>query len=431
VITGILFGLAPALRASRPQLVPALKSAGGTGGAGAGWWDLRSALVVLQLAVSLLVLVSAGLCVRSLQKLQRLDPASEPSRIVLLSLDLGLNSYTPPQARNLHERLIEGARNLPGVEAASLVANAPLGGGAWTTPLKIIEGYQSGLNERLVIEFNLVTGDYFQTLGVPLLRGRDFSPADTANSPAVAIVNDAFVRRYWPEQDPVGRRIAPAGPNHDGNPVEVVGVVESKRTRRLTELPEPAVYFPAAQEPQLALASTLMVRTGLDPSATVTALRGLMKSLDANVPVFNVRTLAQQKDSSLALQRMAATLLGGFGVLALLLAALGIYGVLAYSVSRRTREIGVRMALGAQLADVLRLVLRQGLGLAGVGLALGLAGAFGATRLLRGFLYEVQPLDPLTFAAVVVLLTVVVLVACWLPARRASRVDPMVALRSE
>jgi predicted permease len=244
----------------------------------------------------------------------------------------------------------------------------------------------------------------------------------------VVIVNDAFAKRYWPGQDATGKRIFQHGPG-GGIATEVIGVVETTRSRSLMDPPRPAFYFPLAQKPESGL--TLAVRTGLEPSGTIALLRELVKTLDANVPVFGLRTLAQQKDGSLALQRMAATLLGGFGVLALLLAALGIYGVLAYSVSRRTREIGVRMALGAQVADVLGLVVWQGVGLAGVGIVIGLAGAFGATRLLRGFLYEVRPLDPITFFGVVVLLSLVVLVACWLPARRAAKVDPMEALRHE
>ncbi|HAB16708.1 MAG TPA: hypothetical protein DCE44_09690, partial [Verrucomicrobiales bacterium] len=277
-------------------------------------------------------------------------------------------------------------------------------------------------------DFNIVANDYFRTLGVALLRGRDFNSTDTANGPAVVIVNDAFVRRYWPGQDPLGKRIIQHGPN-GGTPTEVIGVVESTHNRSLTASPRQALYFPITQKSDFAM--TLTVRTGLDPSSTITRLRELVKSLDANVPVFGVRTLAEQKDGSLALERMAATLLSGFGVLALLLAALGIYGVLAYSVGQRTREIGVRMALGAQLGDVLQLVLKQGAGLVALGLLVGLGGALASTRLMRGFLYGVQPIDPLTFLSVIVVLVGVALLACWLPARRAAKVDPMVALRTE
>lgn len=429
VITGILFGLAPALRASRPQLVPELKGGAGGTESRTGRWSLRGLLVVAQIALSLLVLVCAGLCIRSLAKLQHLHPGFEPSRAVLMSLDLGLNNYARPQAAEFFDRLLERARTLPGVEAASLGLTTPLSGNAPGMSLERVEGYEPAQpREHPVGDFNVVAPDFFRALGVPLLRGRDFHATDRAGAPPVIIVNEAFARRYWPGQEAVGRRVWQHGP--DG-PIEtqVVGVVGSTHSRRLTDAPRPAFYFPLAQKSELAM--TLVVRTGLEPAGTLAQLRGLVKALDPQVPAFGIRTLAQQRDGSLALQRMAATLLGGFGALALLLAALGIYGVLAYSVSRRTREIGVRMALGAEVSDVLALVLRQGAMLAVAGMILGLAGAAGATRLMRGFLHEVQPLDPPTFGIVVVLLGAVALLACWLPARRASRVDPMEALRSE
>ncbi len=428
--TGILFGLAPAWRASRPQLVPELKGGGGTTEARMGRWNLRSVLVVLQIALSLLVLVSAGLCVRSLKKLQQLDPGFEPSRVVLMSFDLGLNNFSQPQAKIFYDQLLERVRTLPGVEAASVGLTTPLSGNSPGMSLERVDDYQAGPREHPVGDFNLVATDYFRALGLPLLRGRDFQVTDAANGPPVVIVNEAFARRYWPGQEAVGKHIFQHGPD-GGVATEVVGVVGTTRSRRLSDPARPAFYFPFGQQGHLELGVTLAVRTGLDPASTITRLRELVKSMDANIPVFRVRTLAEQKDGSLSLQRMAATLLGGFGVLALLLAGLGIYGVLAYSVSRRTREIGVRMALGAQVTDVLRLVLGQGIGLAGVGMLIGLAAAIGVTRLLRGFLYEVQPLDPITFVSVAVLLAAVALFACWLPARRAARVDPMVALRAE
>jgi predicted permease len=378
--------------------------------------------------LSLLVLISAGLCVRSLQALERLEPGFEPSRVVLLSFDLELNNYATAQAKGFYERLLERVRTLPGIEAASLGLTTPLSGRAPATSVERVEGYQPGPNEHPFGEFNIVANDYFRALGVSLVRGRDFNSSDGPGAPPVVIVNDAFVRRYWPGQQAVGKRIFQHGPN-GGTATEVVGVVQATHSRQLTDSPRPALYFPFAQKADFAL--TLAARTGLEPGGTIAMLRELVRQLDAKVPVFNVRTLAQQKDGSLALQNMAATLLSGFGVLALLLAALGLYAVLAYAVSRRTREIGVRMALGAQVADVLAMVLRQGLRLLAAGLLLGLGGAFAATRLLRGFLFEVQPLDPLTFGAGAALLAAVALLACWLPARRATRVDPMAALRME
>ena len=427
LITGILFGLAPAWRASRPQLVPELKRGSGASEAHVGRWNLRSGLVVLQVALSVLVLVSAGLCVRSLAKLQNIDPGFEPSRVVLMSFNLRMNNYTQPQATDFYDRLLERVRTLPGVEAAGFGADTPLNGSEAGISFKRVEGYQHQGRGGPSADLNTVSPDYFRCLSVPFLRGRDFNATDGQGGARVVIVNDAFVNRYLAGQDPLGKRIYPG--SDTAPPLEIVGVVSTTRSRRLTDGPRPAIYFPLTQQPSLA--RTLSIRTGLAPAATISQLREVVKSLDANVPAFGARTLAQQKNSSLALQRMAATLLSGFGLLALMLAALGIYGVLAYAVSRRTREIGVRMALGAQVGDVLRLVLRQGIGLTVAGLMLGLVGAFCATRLLRGFLYEVKPLDPMTFLIVVVILALVAVAACWLPARRAARVNPMVALRSE
>lgn len=427
--TGILFGLAPALRASRPELAPELKSGGG-GAAGdrAGGGRFRGGLVISQIALSLLVLVGAGLCVRSLMKLQRLDPGFNPSQVALMSLNLGLNNYTNAQAQDFYDRLLERVRVLPGVEAASLSFTTPLNGRNPGMSVDRIDDYQSSPGERPSGEFNIVASDYFRALGVRMLHGRDFNSRDTANGPRVVIINEAFARRYWPGKDPTGKHINAFDPDGHGE-TEVIGVVESSRNRALSVSPRPAMFFPLSQRSDLAL--TLVVRTGLEPNATLAALRGVVRSMDAGVPVFGLRTLADQKSGSLALQRMAANLLGGFGFVALALAALGIYGVLAYNVGRRTREIGVRMALGARASDVLRLILSQGARLVAIGLVLGLGAGLGVARLLRGFLFEVQPMDPATFGGVIVLLAGVAALACWLPALRASRVQPMKALRAE
>lgn len=426
VATGLLFGLMPAFRASRPQIVPELK--GEVAATRSRWWNFRNGLVVVQVSLSLVVLASAGLCVRSLQNLQRIDPGFEPSQVVLASFDLGFNNYPPARATEFYDQLLERVRTLPGIETAALSITTPLSGQIPGMSLERVEGYQGKPREHPVGEFNYIAGDYFRTLNVPLLRGREFTTADTATSPAVVIINQAFAQRYLAGQDPVGKKIFQPGPS-GGTPIEVVGVVGALRSRRLADPARPAMYYPLTQKTEPAL--TLSVRTARDAAPVIAMLRSVAKSVDANVPLFGARTLAQQKDASLALQRMAADLLGGFGMLALLLAALGIYGVLAYSVSRRTREIGIRMALGAQVTDVLRLVLKQGTSLTGIGLLIGFGGALAATRLLRGFLYEITPWDPLTFALVIVVLAAVSLLAAWLPARKASRVDPLVALRCE
>jgi predicted permease len=430
VFTGVLFGLAPAWRSSRPQLVNELKGGGGTTEPRGRTWNLRGTLVVLQIALSLLVLVSAGLCVRSLRNLQQVDPGFEPSKVLLASFNLGLNNYQPSPTKDFYDHLLERVRTLPGVESASLARATPLDGNRMAMSIERVEGYENRGRVRPFADLNLVSSDYFRTFGVPLLSGRDFNTTDAGEGVNTVIVNEAFVHRYLPGQEALGKRLYNGSGEKSGKEVwEIVGVARNVASRELQTAPQPAMFRPLLQWPEKSL--TLSLRTGFDSSATVAALRGIVKSLDNNVPIFGIRTLEQQKDGSLALQRMTAMLLGGFGALALLLAALGIYGVLAYSVSRQTREIGVRMALGAQVSDVLRLVLRQGLGLAGIGLVLGLGGALAMTRLLRSFLYEVTPLDPLIFAIVFALLASVSLLACWLPARRATKVDPMVALRHE
>jgi putative ABC transport system permease protein len=428
LLTGIVFGLAPAWRASRPQLVPELKGAGNGADRHGRRWNLRDALVVSQVGLSLLVLVSAGLCVRSLQKLQQIDPGFEPSRVRLASFDLGSNHYSEAQTRAFYDQLLERVRTLPGIEAAGLVWNTPLSGGSPGMSIARLDGYEKRAEERLAAGCNSVSPDYFRTLKVPILRGREFDATDTPTSPKTVVVDETFAQRYWPGQDPLGRRIYL--PGRGGlEQVEVVGVVGSTRSRRLAEVPRQTMFFPISQRPAGNL--TLAVRTGVAPAAAVPLLRDLAKSLDARVPLFHVRTLEQQMAGSLALQRMAAALLAGFGVLALLLATVGIYGVLAYSVSRRTREVGIRVALGAQGSHVLKLVVKQGMVLTLAGVGVGLLVSLWLTRYLASMLYEVKPADPLTFAAVAALLIGVAALACVLPAWRAARVDPMTALRSE
>ncbi|MBL9138317.1 MAG: ABC transporter permease [Verrucomicrobiales bacterium] len=430
MLSGVLFGLAPAWRASRPQVIPELKGTRGTNDTGIGRTRLRHALVVFQVALSLVVLVGAGLCLRSLSKLHRLDPGLEPSKVVLLSFDLELNNYSDARTQVFQRQLLDRVRLLPGVEAASLAANTPLDGRNWGMSVERVEGYTpSNPRERPVGHVNTVGTDYFRTVGLQLLQGRTFQDTDHANGPKVVIINEAFAQRFFKASNPIGKLIYQHGPD-GGVPTEVVGVVESSRLRKLNESPRPAFYFPLAQERQPNKALTLAVRTGIDPKLTLSQLISVVRAIDADLPIFDQRTLAEQKSGSLALERMAALLLAAFGLLALALSALGIYGVLAYSVSRRTAEIGVRMALGARIHDVLAMVLRQGMGMTAIGIALGLALAIGTTRVLKNFLFQIEPLDPGTFGGVLIILTAAAGLACWLPARRAAAVDPMVALRN-
>jgi predicted permease len=363
--------------------------------------------------------------------LEKLDPGFEPAKVALASFDLGLNDYSDARAADFYDLLLERVRALPGVEAASLAAATPLDGNHAGMSIDRIEGYELKPGERSAsADVNMISPDFFRTFSVPIIAGREFGSSDTIASPNAVVVNEAFAQRFWPGQTAVGKHLFQRG--FQGKPDEaweVVGVAKSVTSRRLQDRPRPMMFRPVAQWPQKAL--TLAVRAGLDPSATTATLREVVKALNSNVPMFRLRTMEQQIDGSLAMQRMASALLGGFGILAVLLAALGLYGVLAFSVSRRTREIGVRLALGAQIGNVVGLILRQGFILVAAGLVAGLAGAIALTRLMRGFLFGVTPLDPLTFVAVAGILAVVGLLACWLPARRASKVDPLVALRYE
>jgi macrolide transport system ATP-binding/permease protein len=429
LVTGVGFGLAPAWRASRLAIVPELKSGGGTE-TDRTRWNLRDALVILQVAISLLLLVGAGLCVRSFQKLQSIDPGFEPSKVVLMSFDLGLNDYSDEKAGQFADQLLERVRAVPGIEAAGLATASPLDGNFGGMSIDRLEGYEKKPDEHPSAYLNLISPGFFQTLSVPILAGRDFAASDAGAGLKTVIVNHAFAQRYWPGQNAVGKHLYQGDfGGSQGGTWEIVGVVKDVASHRLQDAPSPAMFRPLAQWPGKAL--TLLARTAAKPSAVMPAFRGLVSSVDANVPVFNVITMEQQKDGMLALQRMAALLVSGFGALALLLSALGIFGVLAYSVSRRTREIGIRMALGARVANVLKLVMRQGLTLVLIGMLLGLCAALALTHLLGGFLYEISALDPFTFASALVLLTIASVLACWLPARRATRVDPMVALRNE
>ncbi len=426
LLTGILFGLAPALKASRLDLVSGLKDETTLLGKRGRRLSLRNLLVVGQVALSLIVLVGAGLCVRSLQKLQAIDAGFDPAKVLVMSADVSLSGYSKERGLQFYPELLERVRSLRGVEAASLGALLPLGGGFGST-MKA-EGYTPKPGENLSSDFNIIGTDYFRTMKIPLLGGREFDPSDTTTAPQVAIINETAARRFWPGQSSIGRRLI-LGRAPDEEIREIVGVVRDSKYRQLTEEVRPALFVPVAQDYRANMA--LHVRTTGEPGVMVAAVRGEVQALDANLPVYNIRTLEEQKSNSLYTSRMAATLLTVFGLLALGLAAVGLYGVMAYAVHRRTREIGIRMALGAQSKDVLRQVLREGMGLVTIGLTLGLGGAIAATRLVTGFLYGVTATDPLTFAGAALLLAGVALLANYLPARRASRTDPLVALRCE
>jgi putative ABC transport system permease protein len=329
------------------------------------------------------------------------------------------------EAEVFHRRVQEQVSGLPGVRSVALGYIVPISGGGMRTSV-YIEGYQPKPNEDTELNTNIVSANYFKTLGIPLLQGRDFNAADTANAPGVVIVNEEFARRYFPGASPLGKRVRT---DSKGPFLEVVGVAKNAKYRGLREEPLPFFYTPLAQGSMSSMA--LFVRTDGDPLAVLPAVRAELKSLNKNLTLFQINTFSAHIASALSADRMIAVLLGVFGVAALLLAAVGLYGVMSYAVARRTHEIGVRMALGAQRGDIVRLVLWQGMALLLVGSVVGLAASFALTRLIASLLFGVSASDPVTFVGITLLLGGVAMLACYLPARRATKVDPMVALRYE
>jgi predicted permease len=418
LLTGIIFGLAPALVAPKPDFVAALKEDTPGLGSVSRRLSLRNLLIMTQVALSLVVLIGAGLCVKSLRALQAIDPGFEPAKVVTASFNLSQNGYNEARGLQFISRLSERVATLPGVEAVSFAFSVAFSDIAWVGPV-FLEG-----SKPLPANFNSISPAYFRTLGTPLAQGREFTAQDTAEAPRVFIVNEAAARRFWTGREAVGQRL---------NGGAVVGVVRNSKENGLTADPRPAVYVPLLQNyrPDIRPELTLHVRTATDAQTLLAAVRREVQTLDPHLPVYNLGTLAQQKDGSLYAERLAAALLTLFGLLALSLAAVGIYGALSYAVTERTREMGVRLALGARPRDLLKLVVGQGMMLTLTGLVIGVGASFALTRFIAKLLYGVSATDPLTFVVTPLLLTGVALLACWIPARRATRVDPLAALRYE
>jgi predicted permease len=424
VLTGMLFSLIPALQSSKPQLVPALKDE--TSMAGFRRSRLRSTLVVAQITLSLVLLISAGLIVRSLQEAQRMRPGFNPENAVAFSFDVGLQGYDEPKGRALQKQALERIRALPGVEAAALVDNIPLSLN-YNSSTIYIEGQPPTPASQLPLAIpSSVSPDYFRTMGISF-RGRDFTDQEEKVENRVAIVNNTFAKKFFPGQDPVGKRFNFSGAN---KPFwEIIGVCGDGKYNSLGEEPKAALFRPQWRDYSTAV--SMVARTKGDPKTVLAAMQREMRNLDPTLPLYGLKTLKDHMKIPLFPAKIAAGALGSFGVLALVLAAVGIYGVMSYVVAGRTREIGLRMALGARTGNVRSLILRQGMSLALIGAAIGLAIAFAATRFLKSVLYGVDAMDPTTFIGVTLLLATVALLACWIPALRASRVDPMVALRAE
>jgi macrolide transport system ATP-binding/permease protein len=433
LITSVLFGLAPALQASKPDMVPALKDESGAEGRRQRRFNLRDALVIAQVALSLVLLIGAGLFIRSLRHAQQIDLGFEPDKVLQISFNLNLQGYTEARGREFYRQIIERLERLPGVQSASVTNLQPLGFIGLGSSIQP-EDREISPSERPGAGYFAVGERYFETIGTPLVRGRDFTAQDSAGSPSVVIISEGLARRLWPEMKDIGEALGKRlrmMTLRTAN-CEVIGIAMDSKNSGGSPLDGPpplSIYRPFAQD-YSAMAS-LVVRANGDPRDLIPGVRREVAALDQNLPPSSIQPLTDNLRVILWPARMGAIILGIFGLLGLVLAAIGIYGVMSYMVARRTREIGVRMALGAQAGDVLKLVVRHGLRLALIGAAAGLALAFAMTRLMRSLLYGVSPTDPATFAGVALFLICVALAACYLPARRATRVDPLAALRHE
>ena len=432
LLAGILFGLAPAFEVARISLTESLKEGGrGSGSEGKGHGRLRGALVVSEIALAVVLLLGASLLLQSFLHLTRVDPGFDPHHVLTFQLDAPASKpgLTPPA---FFRNVVVQISALPGVKSASAAASLPLTGDNITASVEL-EGQPLPMGSRPSIDFNVVEPAYFRTVAIPLIAGRDFTAHDDAKSPPVVIVNRTLARRFFPNQDAIGKRIRPGIGNGYGPgelPMrEIVGVVGDVKQSGLGVEAAPEAYAPLAQSPFFKM--FVAVHTVMDPHSLVQATRRQVASLDKNAPLYHLMTLDQYFSQSVLLPRLITLLLSGFAGLALLLACLGVYGVISYVVVQRTHEIGVRMALGSQRSDVLRMIVGQGLKPALAGLAIGIACAFKLTGLLSSLLYGVTPGDPLTFVAVSLILTGVALLACYIPARRAAKVDPMLSLRHE
>jgi putative ABC transport system permease protein len=425
LLTGLIFGLAPALQASRADLNATLKE-GGRGIQG-GQQRLRSALVVTEVALSLVLLVGAGLMIKSFWRLLNVEPGFDPNNLLNVELSLPNSKYaTDAQRSAFYQSVLDQVAALPGVQAAALVNHPPYSGRRGVTIFNI-EGRPEpkGIDDTPLADFRVVSPDYFRTLNIPVLQGRAFTASDAQGAPLVALINQAFANKFWANENPLGRRLSLGGEQW----ATIVGIAGDIRQSGLDEEAAPHVYTSFLQLPRMR--TGLLIRTTVEPLSLAGAVRQQIQAVDREQPIYNVTTMEAQIAKSVSARKLNLWLLGSFAALALLLAAVGIYGVISYSVTQRTHEIGIRMALGAQARDVWRLVVRQGLALALIGVALGLAGAVALTRVLASLLFEVKATDPTTFALVPLALLAVALLACSVPARRAARVDPLLALRNE
>ncbi|MCM3905698.1 MAG: ABC transporter permease [Pyrinomonadaceae bacterium] len=427
LLTGWLFGLVPALQLARPELQSFLREGARGSGEGARWNRVRGAFVVAQVALSLLLLVSAGLLIRSFDKLLRVDLGFRPEKLLTLEYRLPRSKYREPQAQwNFHRQVMDRIQEVPGVQSVSLVRGLPFSGNGGTTAIVLPDREPPAQGQEPEVMFNTAMPNYFETIGIPFIKGRLFDAQDQLNTPPVLIINQTMAQRFWPGQDPLGKQVKFL---EDGSTGTVVGVVGDAKHYWLDDESRPQVYNSYTQQP--GYFATVVVRTTVEPLALSESVRQALWKVDADQPMWKIRTVEFLVNRSVADRKFLMALMGIFASLALVLTMIGLYGVISYLVNQRTQEIGIRMALGAQMGHILRMVLKQGMVLVLIGVALGLGAAWLMTRLMIRLLYQVSATDPLTFGSIALLLIAIALLACYLPARRATRVDPLVALRYE
>ena len=428
LLTAVVFGLFPAAQATRTDLAPTLKDqAGAVAGGGQARW--RKMLVAAQVSLSLLLLIGAGLFVRSLRNLKEINPGFEVSNLLSFAVDPTLSGYKPERAKQFYKQLTGDLSTLPGVRSAGLAVVPPLSYNEWDSIITV-EGYAAKPGEDMNPWVNHVSPGFFTALKIPVYAGRNFTDRDSTGAPKVAIVNEKFARHFFGERSPVGRHIGLGGDPGTKTDIEIIGVVRDTKYQTMrAEIPR-QVFFPFLQN-DWAAQMTAYVRTDLSPSQMFPVLRSAVRNMDANLPVYLMKTEEQQRDDSLAVERLAASLSTAFGVLATVLAAVGLYGVMAFLVTRRSREIGIRMALGALTGNVIWLVMREVLLLVGVGVLIGLPAALALSRLLASQLYNITPNDPATIVAATVGIAAIAALSGYVPARRATRVDPVAAIRCD
>ncbi len=427
LLTGAFFGLLPALRLSRTDLNSTLKEGGKAAGGGPRGNCVRDSLVVAQIALAMMLLVGAGLMIRTFVNLIGSDPGFDAKNLLTLEYRVPRNKYPDAEQQwRFHEQVVANVKALPGVQFAATIFTMPHGAEIGTTTFALPDRAAPPEGQLPKAQTNRADASYFQAMGIQLLKGRVFRGQDQLGAPPVIVINQTMARRFWPHEDAVGKQVNVYFPKLTAT---VVGVVADVKNNSLDEAEQPQLYLSFAQNPHIF--ASLIVRTNGEALSFSNAVRGAIWAVDKDQPVWKVRTMEWLLERSIGGQRLIMQLLAALSLLAMMLAAVGIYGVLSYSVSQQTRDIGVRLALGAQPRDILRLVLKHGLALTLVGVAVGLAGSLAITRLLRGMLYGVTATDPLTYGVIAALLMIVALLACWIPARRATQVDPMIALRCD